>query len=479
LQKLTDIKETDHFEWHLNFNEVFERGGFDIVIANPPYIKEYTQKSAFDGLRDSPYYQGKMDLWYLFACKGIDLSKENSGLIVFIAQNNWTTSYGASKMRNKVLRDAQILSLIDFGDFKVFDAGIQTMVMMFKRNSSEESYLFDYRKLLGSDLKLNDALSLLNKTTQKNTEYLSPQINRKDMLNKKLSFSNSDTELVLEKISSMINFRLDPTKEVAQGIVCPQDYVNRASQEILGNKFKIGTGIFVLTNEEVKQLNLTKKDKILLKPFYTTTELVRWTGNPVNKRQIIYTDSSFKSRDKIENFPNIKRHFDQFKKVITSDNAPYGLHRARDEYFFKGEKIIVVRKCVNPTFTYVDFDSYVSATFYVIKTERINQKYLVAILNSKLIAFWLKHKGKMQGNNYQIDKEPIIELPLFEAGKSSQEEIEKVVDKIIKITGEVDYLQNLSKQNQLREYEKQIDQMVYKLYRLTLEEIAVVESSNM
>ena len=73
-------------------------------------------------------------------------------------------------------------------------------------------------------------------------------------------------------------------------------------------------------------------------------------------------------------YPNIKRHLDQFKKIITSDNKPYGLHRARRESFFKAEKIIAVRKCAIPTFTYVDFDSYVSATFYVIKTDRINQK---------------------------------------------------------------------------------------------------------
>ena len=90
------------------------REGFDVVIGNPPYIKEYTFRHAFDGLRESPYYQGKMDIWYMFACKGLDIVKNSEGLVTFIAQNNWVTSDGASKMRDKVIKDAQILSLNRF-----------------------------------------------------------------------------------------------------------------------------------------------------------------------------------------------------------------------------------------------------------------------------------------------------------------------------------------------------------------------------
>ena len=91
-------------------------------------------------------------------------------------------------------------------------------------------------------------------------------------------------------------------------------------------------------------------------------------------------------------YPNIKKHLDKFVDVITSDNKPYGLHRTREENFFKGEKIIVQRKCAGkPVFTYTDFDTYVSATFYVIKTENLNQKYLTGVLNSRLIEFWLKN----------------------------------------------------------------------------------------
>jgi adenine-specific DNA-methyltransferase len=97
--KISDIKKLQrhnvkpYFLWKLHFNEVFngENGGFDIVIANPPYIKEYENKSAFDGTRDLPYYQGKMDLWYFFGAMGLDLLKDN-GIQCYIAPNNWVTN---------------------------------------------------------------------------------------------------------------------------------------------------------------------------------------------------------------------------------------------------------------------------------------------------------------------------------------------------------------------------------------------------
>ena len=462
-------KARPFFIWKLEFMDVFEdKGGFDVVIANPPYIKEYVHRDAFDGLRDSPYYQGKMDIWYLFACKGIDWLKDQ-GTLSFIAQNNWVTSYGSSKMRNKVIEDTKILQLIDFGDFKIFEtAGIQTMIMMFEKAKSMTTYSFDYRRLGGNGLVFDDVLAVLSKKGNPKAEYLNPIINRMDLKNKKLTFSNSNAELLLTKILARSNFKFDPIQEVAQGIVCPQDYVNKASQEELGDSFRVGDGIFTISNDELKKMGLSKKELALIKPFYTTNELQKWYGNPINCRWIIYTDSSFKNRKRIEEYPGIKKHFDKFNKVITSDNKPYGLHRARDEYFFKGEKVVTVRKCVEPSFTYIDFDSYVSATFYVIKTERISPKYLVGLLNSKLISFWLKHKGKMQGNNYQIDKEPIIDLPILAAPPEDQKKIVIVTDKILAAKKRKPEANTVSLENE-------IDQIVFDLYGLTKEEIEIVE----
>ena len=169
-----------------------------------------------------------------------------------------------------------------------------------------------------------------------------------------------------------------------------------------------GKGIFNLSDEEYKELELSTEEQKLIKPFYTSTELHRYYADEKNKLWVIYTDSKFKNKAKMKPYPKIKAHLDRFSAVITSDNKPYGLHRARCEDFFKGEKILSLRKTIAPCFTYTDFDCYVSQSYNVIKTSRFNLKSLVAILNSSVIRFWLRYKGKMQGNNFQVDKEPLL-----------------------------------------------------------------------
>lgn len=167
-------------------------------------------------------------------------------------------------------------------------------------------------------------------------------------------------------------------------------------------------------------------------------------------------------------YPNLKAHLDKFKNVITSDNKPYGLHRAREERFFKGEKVVALRKCVGrPQFSYSDFDSYLSATFYVIKTDRVNLKYLTGLLNSKLVAFWLKNRGKMQGDNYQLDKEPLMQIPIAVPSKQVQETISILVDYMcfLKNPDQVNISENLVSNNFVANYfEEIIDGCVYELY---------------
>ena len=124
------------FSWQKAFPEIFQNGGFDCVIGNPPYVKEYTSRETFEQIRKShlaKYYQGKMDLWYFFVCYSIDILKPN-GLLGFIVPNNWVTNAGASILRNKVLADSTIKNIVDFGAYMVFDsASIQTMVLILRK----------------------------------------------------------------------------------------------------------------------------------------------------------------------------------------------------------------------------------------------------------------------------------------------------------------------------------------------------------
>lgn len=421
--------ERPYFLWHLYFKDVFDKEKFDIIIGNPPYIKEYTNRNAFDGLRDSPYYMGKMDIWYFFACFCIDILKEDGGIQCFIAQNNWITSAGAAKFRDKVLQETEILSFVDFGNYKVFQsAGIQTMIYVLKKITPSESYETEYSKLLVDNIDKEFLTLFLDDSNKDRGEYIHQTITLtpKILVGNYISFNDPEIEKILAKIITAGKINLTE-KEVAQGIVAPQDYLNKKNADKLGSDYMEGEGIFQLRDNQLKGLELPEDEMELIKPFFSTDELGRYFGKKKNKEWIIYTTSEV--RKKINSYPNIKAHLERFKKVITSDFRPYGLHRSRDERFFVGEKIMSLRKCHRPTFTYTDFDCYVSQTYFVIKTERVNLKYLTALLNSKLVAFWLKYKGKLQGNLYQVDKVPLLDIPIATTDK--QNIFETLVDYIL------------------------------------------------
>ncbi len=451
-------------EWQFGVN------GFDIVIGNPPYIKEYTNKEAFNGFRTSKYYQGKMDLWYGFACVSLDLLKQK-GIECFIAQNNWTTSAGASIFRNKVLRETEIKSFTDFRNYKVFkSAGIQTMTYLLKKEMPSKCYPLKYSLLKDDSIKqkqLSDFLSF-NADDDLGEKYT---LNFDSSLyyGSLITFNNPRIDNVLNSVlNNDIDYLME--NEVANGIHPHYDFVTKKMLLNLDSTFSVGDGIFGINHSELQELNLTEEEKKFLKRYYSdTSKFQKYYPQKSDDKFIIYTDSSYNKAGSLDRFPNLKKHLDKFQGIITSDNKPYGLHRARKEKFFIGEKIAVQRKCPSePIFTYVDFDSYLSATFYVIKTSRFNLKYLTALLNSKLVAFWLRYKGKMQGNNYQIDKEPLVNIPIPKISKPAQQPFIALVDKILTAKQQGQDTSTL---------ETQIDQMVYKLYDLTDDEIKIIEET--
>ncbi|EOI3615324.1 Eco57I restriction-modification methylase domain-containing protein [Campylobacter coli] len=469
--------ESNHpFEWRFEFPEILDDDGnfkgFDLIIGNPPYIKEAENKELFTNTKKLRTYQGKMDIWYHFVGRGFDILK-NNGYLAFIATNNWVTNSGAKKLRNIVLEESQILSLVDFSSFMVFDsASIQTMIMSFQKTKPPKNYEFHFTKITTQTPIYEDALSLLKNEKTQNNEILKINLTPKKFIDKTLNFTKSDYEELFNKIQKYGKFYLEE-KEVANGIHPHYDFINNRINSNHNFAFKIGQGIFGLSEEEKEKLKLTKLENNLVKPYYDTQNFLKFFFKKNNHQWLIYTNSSFKNPNSMDDYPNLKKHLDKFQNVITSDNKPYGLHRARDEKFFTGSpRIVALRKCVGePKFSYVDFDCYVSATFYVIKTQRINVKYLTAILNSKLIAFWLKHKGKMQGNNYQIDKEPLLNIPIVTINSKNQ----KIADELINLVDEILKAKEQDKNANTSPLEEKINNMVYKIYNLTEEEIKIIE----
>ena len=479
------LREEKSLNFRKTFPDVFKQDGFDLVIGNPPYIKEYVNRDAFAHVRDSPYYQGKMDIWYLFACRGLDWLKPKTGILAFIATNNWMTNAGAKRLREKITRETRIEQLVDFGDYKVFrDAGIQTMILIVRKGAQLKNYSFDFRRLRAKKPTHRDALALLQKESGPAYEYLTPTFNTKRLAQAPLTFSESSIEQLLERIESSRNFHLDGNKEIAQGIVPNIDVVSARNIELIPQNrvrtesIQVGEGVFVVHARKFPSPSAEERE--VLKPLYEPTDVDRYAIVKSSTRRIIYSSKVIIGRRKLPD--RLMDHLKKYREIMrqrrenqTGQIDYYHLHWPRDPRFFQaGPKILCVRKCDVPTFAYTDKEAYVMMAFNVIKTDRINLLYLTGLLNSRLVSFWLKHRGKMQGNNFQIDKEPLLALPIHAPADKEQQRIGRLVERIIECRHQLSKAKSSAEQDQLlrlmNQWDQEIQSCIESLYGISDEE---------
>ncbi|EOK1137896.1 Eco57I restriction-modification methylase domain-containing protein [Campylobacter jejuni] len=452
--------ESNHpFEWRFEFPEILDDDGnfkgFDLIVGNPPYIKENDNKDLFTNTKKLRTYQGKMDIWYHFVGRGFDILK-NNGYLAFIATNNWVTNSGAKKLRNIVLEESQILSLVDFSSFMVFDsASIQTMIMQFQKIKPPKNYEFHFAKITTQTPIYEDVINLLKNEKTQNNEILSINLTPKKFIDKTLNFTKSDYEELFNKIQKYGKFYLEES-EVAQGIVPAIDEA------------------FVIKDKNV----FSKNEQCFIKEYYTGLS-GKFYSSFTDKYLIYLSNKNYSGN--LDDLPNLKQHFQKYKEILKESkikyktpNKPYFyLHREREEKFFKKgeEKIISQVRCIEPIFVYSNENFYGSRALFFIQTCRINLKYLTGVLNSKLIAFWLKHKGKIQGNLFKIDKEPLLNIPVVNINSKN----EKLANKLISLVDEILKAKEQDKNANTQELENKINSLTYKLYNLTEEEIKIIE----
>lgn len=280
--------ESNHpFEWRFEFPEILDDDGnfkgFDLIIGNPPYIKENDNKDLFTNTKKLRTYQGKMDIWYHFVGRGFDILK-NNGYLAFIATNNWVTNSGAKKLRNIVLEESQILSLVDFSSFMVFDsASIQTMIMQFQKIKPPKNYEFHFSKITTQTPIYDDAINLLKNEKTQNNEILKINLTPKKFIDKTLNFTKSDYEELFNKIQKYGKFYLEES-EVAQGIVPAIDEA------------------FVIKDKNV----FSKNEQCFIKEYYTGLS-GKFYSSFTDKYLIYLSNKNYSGN--LDDLPNLKQHF--------------------------------------------------------------------------------------------------------------------------------------------------------------------------
>jgi len=496
INKITNNKET--FDFEVYFSEVFHgKGGFDVVIVNPPYIGEKGHKETFREIKLRPlgkFYQGKMDIFYFFFHLAINLGNSDSQ-VAFITTNYYPTASGAAKLRKDFKERSIIRRLINFNELKIFEAalGQHNMVTILSKgrdqNAAAETCITNRTglassKILQSILNWDDEdtvyHSILQDALYEGNECYIRMTGNVDAL-------EDPVQRILSKVK-MQGKELMQFCNVNQGIVTGADKVSRKHIEKYRLNANIGDGIFVLSDSEIKDLKLDKKEQEILKPWFKNSDIKRYTANKNTNEWLI--DLNYTSRLDIDEYPSIKTHLSKFKLLLEDRPTPGTLMSAFSKGMwwvlttsrrqdFNGPKIVAPQRSPRNTFAYNEIPWYAASdVFFITEQDHdVSLKYILTLLNSKLYYIWLYHKGKRKGETLELIATPLSEIPIKKISTAEQKPFIDIGNQILAMTKDEDYLSNPTKQAKVKELERQIDQMVYELYGLTPEEIAVVEGA--
>ena len=462
--------------WNELFPEIMANGGFDCVVGNPPYVMEDENRSAFNGLHSLECYQGKTDIWHLFSCKGLEIVRDN-GFVSYIAKNQWLNSSSASNMRKNIYTNANIKTIIDFGVNLVFEnVGQQTMIFVLQKDRNNKSHNINYLKYI-KKVDTSKIIEILkNPIENEYTIVTQKELPKYYDEKENLTFSSSIKEAILNKIDNKKNFEFDNKNEIIQGIIGGPDKA------------------FTIKENELSKFTL--KEKEYLKMLHTNTG--KYFTVDSDKYICYIHKHNFEDKD-IEDYPNIKDFFKPYKDELVqkkinykTPNKPYFyLHRERDENFFKkGAKLVWAKRTEGKKFTFTNKPFYGTANLFFIKSDRVDLKYITALLNSSLMYFYMSERLKHTGDLLQIDKNQFMKLPLYvpKDMKSFITLVDTIIEskeKIAKYNKHIESLNAVQRIEIQEEIEKletlvsssvdEIDRLVYELYGLSDDEIAIVE----
>lgn len=450
---LEELKKINPFDWEEEIAEVFENGGFDAVIGNPPYFNIQTlgAKSNQVNYIKNKYevYMDKSDILFYFIEKSKYITKNKIG---FIISNAFLFSDKAKKLRNYILDNIPISKIVNFEQFSVFNAGITTAIVFF------------------------DKLSHINVS--------SLSIKKKD-------YSKEEIVKILNNENNYYNVKFDKNSVFA---LINKD-IKKFNDKIDNNHPKLGDICVVGKGME------TAADKIFSfkdYPSQFSSEFIklRVTGKNSSKYYIDEDTDYLLYFEFIDDFKDLPKEIKEYlkqNKVVLSKRATvknegrnwWKYSRPMHKEYYKLPKLFCSRRNSINEFSYDDgfnFLSFSNMTVIFDTNELLNIKYILTLLNSKLLTFRYKFLGKQTGNGlYEYFPNGLSKLPIPNISKEDQKPFIKLANKMLELNKQ---LSDCKTPHEKRLIEKQIEvtdnkinKLVYELYDLTEEEIKIVENS--
>jgi len=481
MEKLKQYKRTNvkpFFLWKLYFMEIFQREtpGFDLVIGNPPYIQLQNKEKISPDLQQAYEKVGyqtftkRGDIYCLFHERANRIMRK-SGTLTFITSNKWMRADYGKKFREYLLRNVSINQLIDFGDAPIFEgATTYTNILISSKESSNTlPRVWDLSSLYSLNIPLE---KMLVKYGCGECEF------------------DEDSFIILSKKQAIIKEKIEkigtPLKDwdirINYGIKTGYNEAfiinGKTREELIANNPKNADLIKpILRGRDIKRYNIQFADLWLL--------FIPWHF-PLHKDNRISGNSTKAEESFKEQYPALYNHLLQHKEKLCQRNKAeigiryewYVLQRCAASYYeeFEKEKIIYAEIVYNSAFSYDTNRYFTDTTAFILTGE--NLKFLTSLLNSKFLTYAFKlfyAGGDLRGNTFRYKKVFLEKLPVPKLESNLQTQFIELVDQILSITDEDDYLSNPRKQTEVSVLEQNIDKLVYELYDLTDEEIMIVE----
>ncbi len=455
------------------FDSVFMfnvKDGFDIVIGNPPYIRQEKIKDLKPLLQKSNYksYNGTADIYVYFFEQGHRLLKEG-GNLSFITSNKYTRAKYGKEFRKFILENSKILEYIDFNGVKVFEsATVDTSILSFRKNGSGtlvppknnngEAEASPPNSLLYCDVKGDYKGGDLKEYCQKNGFSYS----QSDLSIDSFSFANPK-ELEIKKKIEHNSLRLVKICNINRGLVTGDN-----KGLVLNNKDEI---------ELFKSFDIRNQ---YIKKYIFGKDISKYS-HKIDKHLIAIPKGTILKEDN-PLIIKLKERDKQFDYSISKRNEKglfwYDLRGCSFYDIFSKDIIIWSDIVKTPSFSITNGDVYVdtSAYFLDVVNPEFRKKYILAILNSKIsYYFMLKTASTLGESSLRWKKIFVEQLPIPKITETEQQPFIDLVDKIMELKKMDCHEANASRNDEVTELENKIDEMVYKLYGLSEDEIRVVE----
>lgn len=407
------------FDWVVEFAEVFANGGFDVVVANPPYVRQELIKHLKPTLQKvyPAVYTGTADLYCYFYTRALELLRPN-GMLTFISPNKWFRANYGKKLRKHIAETCQVHSITDFGDLPVFKSATAYPMIFIAQNEKIATNSTILTQVKSLETPYPNVLAVIRERGQKLPH---------------TAISGSNWTLTDTTSANRLK------KMEATGVSL-NEYV----------KGKIYWGVVTGFNKAfiidgVKRAELIAQDPKsvkIIKPLAVGKDIRKW--------RIMYQDKWLiltKRGIDINAYPAIKAHLTRWQVQLTPKKTGKELQgRARGDYKwyelqaspgdterFEKAKIIYPVISKDPRFTLDTQGTFTNDKTFVIPSADL---YPLAILNSTSVWEYLNSIcSKLRGGDLELRGVYMNKLPIPNASTTEREAISKLVQKCLNAIG--------------------------------------------